>query len=548
MAWSTLSRFRFWWWLIGLGVVAFLVNYFTDLNGSVVAGYVGATTILFWILLKIAKYWPSRSETSSGREVFEPGLIDAISATVRWGGISMNKIHRFYAKTPVPRMVDGVSVIVLGMTGMGKTTFVKSLMLDWDYSQAVVAHTISKAGKPNDWVEFFLSIGRDVSVISSRGSDVRWGVFEDFDGNAADMLSIAEGIYQASDDLVETGYSKSAKMLLAGGLAVCYERYGDFARLDDVMFLDRDESLHSLIDDIWELDGYRNLKAAAGNIDKQAYEPIYSDISPKLVPLFESDICNESLPKISLRQEFADPSRVIVLDNVKSDRYARPFWRFLLESAVDFASQSRAAQQFLFDEIDKLPRIANLGDLVSAGRDDEWPSVGIIVAQDRHQLNITYGSERAGSIWSNSPNRVCFKSGDGETRDLVLETIGKMELEGGSVSKPKQGIGTDTNNRTILREKELKYPITTGEMQDMETGDVVIHTEHGWWFGNVAEADLPEIPDEGEHVGDPAEDGGMSRIEKAAQPPTEHTYGDSFPTTEGPDLTRTGKDLMCRGR
>ncbi len=103
------------------------------------------------------------------------------------------------------------------------------------------------------------------------------------------------------------------------------------------------------------------------------------------------------------------------------------------------------------NEFDKLPRTENLPGLASAGR--SAGVVGVLVAQDLHQIEARYG-DLAKSLWTNCPNRAAFRLSDMETADLVLSGIGRYEMERQSLSS-----GADPEDQRVSTSIAVQQPL-----------------------------------------------------------------------------------------
>jgi type IV secretory pathway TraG/TraD family ATPase VirD4 len=146
----------------------------------------------------------------------------------------------------------------------------------------------------------------------------------------------------------------------------------------------------------------------------------------QLRPLLLSDVFDKELPRIGLTDYYQDPEGVLLLDNVQKDRYARGFWRFLIQTAADYSFESAGTEYFLLDELDKLPPIGNLGELASRGR--KPGSLAMLAFQDLGQLLDTYGEDTARTIWTNCPNSVTFNPGDDVGAEWAVDALGEEEV------------------------------------------------------------------------------------------------------------------------
>jgi len=87
------------------------------------------------------------------------------------------------------------------------------------------------------------------------------------------------------------------------------------------------------------------------------------------------------------------------------------------------------------------------------------------MAQDVHQLENHY-QNMAKSIWSNSPNRICFSTGDSETAAFALSSLGETEVEKRSKSTDWQEIAGERTSTSATDD----LPLTTGELVDLNQG------------------------------------------------------------------------------
>lgn len=428
---------------------------------------VGLIVLLLAAVVWKVRRWLSPVIGAVGRSRFGAGLIDQVHA--QRGDVPVDHVDQRDPHGPAaPVLEDDTSLAVIGQTGRGKSTFVKSQILAWDLDEPIIAHTLSSPGRPNEFERFFT--GRSgVARVSSRDSTVRWDPFEDFEDDVSAMESIADGLLSARDT-AQTGWSEPAQTLLTAALAVTAARHGDFARLDDVLM----EGSEFVATEVERVPGADVLASSVQSMDDSDRETAFSSLLNDMRPLLMSDVVDETLPAISLR-EFFQAGRVdvdgqpstLVLDNIRKDRFARPFWRFLLQSAIDISFETEDRQRFVLDEVDKLPEISNLGDMASGGRSPGV--VGILAWQDVHQLEARYGAA-AKSIWSQCPNRVAFAAGDDETADMVLSSIGETEVDQEAV-------------------KDVR-PLSTREVLSLDVGEAVIQSPSGWWLAKLSEPDL----------------------------------------------------------
>jgi len=452
------------------------------LGGAVVVGVVGSFVVR-WAPMNVSLPLLG-SGVTSGREPFEAGFGDDL----RWLLTPSSKkgeyldvdyvLKKHPDAPPRPILDDEVSEEILGQTGQGKSTFVKKQLEDWE-GYSIIAHALSEPGERNELAEFFDALGIEVFTISSQNSDVRWDPFLDSDGSLRSMENITAGVFE-SRDVVETGWSESARSLLMATLFVTYDRHGDFAHLDDVLA----EGPESIIEDLDEIPNTALVQSSLQHLDDNALGTVYGSLLNRLRPLLAMEIFDEDLPRISLTDFFeSSGNQVLVLDNITDDTMARGFWRFFIENAISQSFSADAEQRFVLDEVDKLPAISNLDDLASAGRTAGVR--GIIMAQDVHQLENRYG-DMANSIYSNCPNRICFSTGDAETAEFALSSLGETEVEKRSKSTDWQEIAGERSSTHIVD----ALPLTTGELVDLDPGEALIQSPEGWWLCKLSEPTL----------------------------------------------------------
>jgi len=417
--------------------------------------------------------------SKSGREQFETGPWTWIKGKFAESDVDVERVtHKHTESKPKPVLDENTSTIVLGQTGKGKSSFVKSRIEEWDYDGATIAHSISEPNGYNEYVDFFESQGRVVAVISSRDSDVRWNPFADYGETVNDMETIAESIFE-TEDIIETGWTEPAKTLLVAALIITSARHGDIVKLPQIL----KQGPEWIVEEVGKVDEADLIHRPLATNDRDALNTAYTTLLNSLRPLLQSELFNEELPPISLREYFKQPAnRVLVLNNVLSDTFATGFWRFLLQVAIEITLDESNQQQFLLDEFDKLPKIESLTQLVSAGRSPG--ATAILVSQDVPLVKAIYGDETH-SLYNQSPNRVIFNPGGKETAELALDSIGSYEV---TEKQIKQKVGSDSKQSTT-RKIEEKRPLTTQQLLDMETGWAVIHSNNNWWKCKIAEYD-----------------------------------------------------------
>jgi hypothetical protein len=384
----------------------------------------------------------------------------------------------------IPTFEPDTSLIVLGQTGKGKSTFIKERMLHWHPHDGIVAHALSNTSGPNEFESFIKRWNPDDDVIrlSSQGSTHRWDPFMDFSASMQDMRTIAVGMWE-SRNTVETGWSDSAKSLLTAALAVAKAQYDDFAKLPDVL----EQGPQDIIEKARTNPNAAVIISGLDGMSGKDLGTAHSNLMNEISPLLLSELFDNDLPQFSLRGYFDGKQQDnVVLDNIRQDKFARPYWRFFLQTAIDLSMDSDSRQRFLLDEVDKIPKVDNLDELASAGRSDG--STAIIAAQDRSQIESIYG-KMTDSIYANCPNRVVFNVGDGETAEWVLSALGKHELEQRTVTRDTGHLETE-ETRSVAETRRDNFPLSEHEVMSLEVGEAFIQSPDGWWLGKLTEPEL----------------------------------------------------------
>jgi len=438
----------------------------------------------------VASQWIKTEDETSGREGYETSWISSKIASISSSRsdeadvVPVDRIKkRDYDAPRVPRIDTDTSVIALGQTGRGKSSFVKSVVSDWDHTgMGMIAHALSE-GSGNEFEQFFAErMHPDDTIyrLSSQYSTHRWNPFDDFNRSMQSMKAISDGIW-TSRNSVETGWSDSARAMLTAALAVTSARHGDFAYLPKVL----EDDPVDIVEDCAQLPQGTIVTSSLSSMSESDLGTAYSNLMSEIQPLLLSEIFDEDLPTISLTEYFDEPLGYIILDNIREDTYARPFWRFLIQTAISKSMSHDHRQYFVIDEFDKLPPISNLDELVSAGRSAH--STAVLAAQDVHQLEATY-PDLGRSIYSNCPNRAIFACGDEDTAELALSALGRDEVTQTTVS---HSTDRDINkSQGINRQRTEKYPLTHNELMTLNVGEALLHSQQGWWLAKITEPDL----------------------------------------------------------
>lgn len=455
-----------------------------------VAGLVIANFGIRWILgvslvglTAAAVNFFDTSSSLTGLEPFETGAGNTIRRRVSRADentIPVDSVEKKGLDSPaVPTLDREVSMWIGGQTNKGKSSFAKDDVRRWGADESIFGHGLRGPGGSNEVRDFLADQGFEVLSMSSRDSKVRWDPFLDIGQDLPSMQNFATGLYTAQQ-LKETGWTKSERMLLTAMLVYCSAEHDDFGQFRKVLKTPPED----VIEAVGEIPNAELAVQSLKRKDTDALDTIYENVNAVMSSLATSDICDPSLPAVELSEFCRQPDgRAVVLDNITSDTYASGFWRMLMTSAINIALETPGRQQFWLDEVDKLPRIENLGKLASAGR--KSGTRGVIMVQDVHQLIDTYGSEPAKSVWSNCPNRVMFSAGDEETAEFSLSGLGKRTLHRREVTTQTNRDG-ETTTSTSYTPYQGK-PVLTSEVMNQEAGMAFIQSPEGWWRAKISE-------------------------------------------------------------
>ena len=450
-------------------------GFFRALKWSVKLG-VKLVVACFWFALEGEK-------VKSGREAFKPGPFDGVKAAVtRDKGLRL-ETDNIEARTrmgrPKPEVDTDVHFSIAGPTGVGKSETMKMVLDDLDaLDHAAVCHALSSPGKGegNELVEYARDRGYDVHVASSSGSTCRWDPLLDYDEGWDSAQTVASALVAAGEDM-EVGWTEPARQMLVLAVAITGAEYGDFSRLPDVLARD----VETIIDQAGDLPNSSMAVRPVMEMSESDRSRAFGAVFRPLSQMLECDIFDSSLDRVSLLDYYENPNGVLVADNIRKEKYAAPFWTFFCDSAIHLSFELPTYQYFAFDELNKIPRLQTLDDLVSAGRSPN--AIGVFAFQDLAQMRDVYGTDWAESFWSNCPNTIMFRAGNHKAAEQALDEIGVYEVQQSSQTKSRElGQGP-----TVTAKTADVSPITTGRLTQLKPGEALIDTPYGWWFGKIKE-------------------------------------------------------------
>ena len=434
-------------------------------------------------------------EPTTGRDQFKTGSADWLRRALsrdREGSVPVDRVMRRDASTPEPVLDTATSVGFSGETGTGKSKSAKATLQKQGYGEPLLAHgLVQPPDEPADdpsiprgtteWFDFLSeNEGLDVEKIGPENSSVRWNPYLDLREDLRDMTNLAEGLY-FDPRSPETGWDEASRSMLRSALVLTDAERGDLAHLPDVMDDYGPEGIVDRVGQIPDL-GPRAVSALENHDDLAT---VYQRVDNRLSNIMESDLFDESIDPISLREFFGGSGPdAITLENRTDARYAKSFWTFFVTQSVDISMNTPGKQQILLDEVDKLPKIPNLSDLASAGR--SAGARGVIIVQSVSQMEMRYGENGARAIWGNCPNTYAFRPATAKSAEFALSSLGSYEMQSQSVS----GTRHERHDKNISRSMKEKKPLTTGDLMSLNTGEALIQSKQDWWLADVTEPQL----------------------------------------------------------
>lgn len=434
-------------------------------------------------------------EPTTGRPQFATGSADWLRRALardRDGSVPVDRVMRRDAATPEPVLDTDTSAGLTGSTNTGKSKSAKASLQAQGYDEPLMAHGLVQppdelADDPaiprgtTEWYDFLRdNEGLDVEKIAAENSSVRWNPYLDLREDLRDMANLAEGLYHDPRS-PETGWDEAGRSMLRAALLLTDAEHGDIAYLPDVMDENGPDGIVERVSQIPDM-GPRAVSSLQNHDDLST---VFQRVDNRLSNIMECDLFDPGVQPISLR-EFFDGSGpdAITLENRTDARYAKSYWTFLLTQAIDITMNVPGKQQILLDEVDKLPKIPNLGDLASAGR--SAGARGVIIVQSVSQMEMKYGENGARAIWGNCPNTYAFRPATAKSAEFALSSLGDYEMEAQSVSGDRH----ERRDKKISKSMKEKKPLTTGDLMSLNTGEALVQSGQDWWLAKLAEPKL----------------------------------------------------------
>lgn len=398
------------------------------------------------------------------------------------------------AETP-PKLDQTISTALVGETGSGKTSSMKTLAYQFQYEQdtAVVAHDYGK-----EFQDFFYAKGFQVIRISSDGGDITWNLFRDAESEQ-DFREIAAALFGEP-----SGYNPfhgPARQVFQGLLTYLYREAISQGELENLGHHDIVKVLNFPMDRLHGmLQEYDDLHSKAVHLDPdrgKGAKNVYQTMHEHTEPVFVNDFGKYGT--FSIKEYVENPrGRVLVIDSEPSQMATLgPMFQVVIDWSIRYAMNSDNPTVHILDEIDQLPELNQVTDLTARGRAEN--ARALIGVQTVGQLSDTYSS--VSGILGNCPQGIYFGPGDRESTDYIFDEIGEVRESVGRKSHSVSRSGHDQHlQRATEREsyqEQDRTPFTSGVLKQFEPGECVVKSRTDWWRGKIHQlADVEDtLPD-----------------------------------------------------
>ena len=374
---------------------------------------------------------------------------------------------------PLPVLSVNVSTLVLGESGSGKTTSIRTMLdqIPFDDESATLVHDFK-----TDYREYFEERGLEFMTISIEGSDVIWNMFLDVTRErqyreiAWAMMGTANG---------RDPFHKPAVSVLKAAMVLLHREGQDGGttptHADLKNLLDRPPTeLYETLSEAG-IQGGEQLNPEVGGAGN-----IYNHLHDRVDPLFEGDFGRAG--SFSLREWTEHPEgRALLVDNRSNEKKTiGPMLRVVLDEAIRHSMDTDSETNYILDEIDQLPALERLGTVASAGRGEGVRA--LIGIQTVGQLSAVYEKQTNG-ILGNCIQGIYFGPGEAETVEYILDSLGEYRE---TVTNRTRSRSRESYSSSSTTREENRAPITSGELRDMDSGEVVVESRSEWWIGKVA--------------------------------------------------------------
>jgi hypothetical protein len=461
-------------WYIGIftgwrGVMAFVYSMTAVIDGLAGTDYLRQT--------KIAK---QEQQIEAARQQIDPSDVPDDKFLIPDSGM-----QRFDADEPVAWLDKSESVIAFGKTQRGKSSNIKTLAAQLDYSTdtAVVAH-----GSRDDYTRFFADqLGLDVETLNIKNGSARWNLFKEVPPNTPEwereliFEDIARVLIPKSDE-ENPHFPDSARLILDALMQIIYDsdapEYADpdHSDLYSIVFdFDRDRSKHdSKAEEIKSVLQDKGHHAAADKIRPGQKGDAWGTVTRQLRRNLKGDF--RKTGSFSFREYFENPrGRVVSVESAEDLKAGKEMYSAMLDRANKQAmgDDSGTTTYFVYDEITKIGAISNLTDLATRGL--KQGSRMIVGVQTLPQLVEIYGEQGAETVVDNMGQVLAFQS-TSDTAEYIQRRLGDVTEVTESVSRGTKGSLSRTQSEV------RRSPVEESTIAGLDPGEsIVIGPGSEWW-------------------------------------------------------------------
>lgn len=448
------------------------------------AAILAASKIAVWPEFLVAPAWLPSTETLLLLfiAIFIVGIVQMIRETYGIDddelGAPMSRVdQRSDGAGKLPKLERDVCSLLIGETGGGKSSAVKLLAYQYDYTgeTATIAHDL----KSDFWDFYRENTPLDVERVGIDDSTVTWNMFLDIE-NERQFFELAKGVMGQGEP--GNPFHRGATQVLAGSMIYLYRKGQEADRMPDhadlIKFLNQDrETLHEVLKED-SLPGASSIDPETGGSRNT-----YLTMKEHIQETFVGDFAESG--DFSFREYIENPEGRVITISTKADEIETtgPFFRLMIDLGIKYGMVSDTEVNYIMDEVDSLPYLRQLSMLAKAGRGEGIR--GIIGIQTVGQLEAVY-QENLSGVTGNCPQGLYFGPGDRETTDYILSELGEDRETVTSTTESESGSGLDKHRSSSMTEREVeRAPVTSGELKRFDSGDCVVKTRTDWWIGRV---------------------------------------------------------------
>ena len=393
--------------------------------------------------------------------------------------VDMRVVDKSDTASRVPKLKKDESTLAVGASRSGKTSSLKYLACQIDYSeQAVFAH-----GSIDEYSEFYQRLGKEVVVIGVEDSTHRWNLFQDCRSDR-DFEAISRSLF---DDENSDYFERASRQVFAACLKLL-DREQMSPNHGDI----REMFQRTTASETYEkLKEHPDLRSAAEQIDPEAKEQqrgVWSSVVQRAGDVFVGDFGRSG--SFSFREYVQNPDgRVVVVESPELSRGVGPGYSLLVDEMIDAGMENPQQECFyLLDELDTIPRLQNLKELASRGLKQNCRM--LLGIQTIGQMRDVYGRNGTKGVTGNCNQIIGLSPGNdgGDTVEWYQSLLGERREMVKSRSRSRdQGtpIGGRNTRKSVSEQEKERSPITAHKMNQWDVGEGIIVARNQWWVGQL---------------------------------------------------------------